>query len=196
MGSPFEPMEEPQEQFCGRLIRITTQKMKLQNGKEVTFEKAERSPGVRILVTDESRMLMTKEWRTENNDWDYRLPGGKVCDSLDEYVQAMQNDMDELAKNAAKKELEEETSLNLPIESFEQIHHSVCGATIVWDLYYFLVKLPKDEVKELDSITTHEGEETHPQWLSFEEVKKLCVDGNVKEDRTVSVVLRFLASKS
>lgn len=195
MGSLFEPIEEPQEKFRSHMIRITLQRMKLQNGKEVTFEKAERAPGVRILVRNASRILLTKEWRSENDHWDFRLPGGKVFDSLDEYLQGLSTgNIDDFARGAAQKELNEETSFDLPLQSFEQIHRSVCGATIIWDLYYFLVKLPKDQVKELDSITTHEGEQMHPQWFSLSEVKNLCLTGQVREDRTVGVLLRYLGT--
>ena len=195
MGSSFEPIGVPQEKFRGHLIRISTQRMKLRSGKELVFEMAERPPGVRILVTDGTRILLTKEWRSESNDWDYRLPGGKVFDSVDEYLQGTSTgNIDDFARDTAKKELKEETSLDLSLDSFGQIHRSICGATIVWDLYYFLVKLPKEQVRELDAITTLEGEQTHPQWFSFDDVRKLCIDGHVREDRTVGVLFRYLES--
>jgi hypothetical protein len=51
------------------------------------FEKAVRAPGVRLIIANKPsrKLLLTREFRSELNDWDYRLPGGKVFDTLDEY---------------------------------------------------------------------------------------------------------------
>ncbi len=42
------------------------------------FETAVRSPGVRLIIVKDNQMLITKEFRGELDDYDYRLPGGKV----------------------------------------------------------------------------------------------------------------------
>jgi hypothetical protein len=44
-----------------------------------------------MIITDGSRILITKEWRNEQNGFDYRLPGGKVFDSLREYEEKLQS---------------------------------------------------------------------------------------------------------
>src|SRR5262245_50284096 len=80
------PMEKPKEQSRGRIFRLITQRMRLSDGSELDFEFAERAPGVRVLLTDGKNILLTKEWRVEIHAWDYRLPGGKVVDSLKEYL--------------------------------------------------------------------------------------------------------------
>lgn len=50
------------------------------------FEVARRAPGVRVIVHDakEQKVLLTREFRRELDAWDYRLPGGKVFDTLNE----------------------------------------------------------------------------------------------------------------
>jgi len=53
--------------------------------KEVVFETARRAPGVRLIIVRDGQMLITREFRNELDDYDYRLPGGKVFDTLDEY---------------------------------------------------------------------------------------------------------------
>lgn len=190
-------LDKPVEQYRGRLIRIATQRMGFPDMKEKAFEFAERAPGVRILVTDGERILLTKEWRSETQNWDHRLPGGKVFDSLDEYLSEKEKS-DEVMQNhavlAAQKELLEETSLQVPVDSFTHIGRSVAGATVVWDLHYYLVHIPKQE-GSISKITTDEGEQTHPEWYTHEQVKALCVDGQVQEDRSVAVLLRYLLSQ-
>jgi len=190
-------LDKPVEQYRGKLIRIATQRMGFPDASEKTFEFAERAPGVRILVTDGERILLTKEWRSETQNWDHRLPGGKVFDTLEEYLVEKEKGDEHLqawALAAARKELSEETSLQMPADSFKHIGRSVAGATVVWDLHYYLVEMAKQE-GTLPGITTGEGEQTHPEWFTHEQVKALCIAGHIQEDRTVAVLLRYLISK-
>lgn len=195
--SPIIAVGMPKEQYRGKIIRVATQQMRFRDGIEREFEFAERSPGVRILVSNGGEILLTREWRSETTNWDYRLPGGKVFDSLKDHLSQSENvtpNLSHLAALAAKKELHEETGLDFPLELFKHIHCSGCGATIIWDLHYYLVEISKQNV-ELKSITTSEGEQTHPQWVSYETVKKLCFESKIQEDRTVAVLLRYLFSQ-
>lgn len=191
-------LDKPVEQYRGRLIRVATQRMGFPDASEKQFEFAERAPGVRILVTDGERILLTKEWRTETQNWDHRLPGGKVFDTLEDYLVEKEKGEERLqawALAAAHKELAEETSLQLPAESFKHVGRSIAGATVVWDLHYYLVEVPKQE-GTLPGITTGEGEQTHPAWFTYEQVKVLCTEGHVQEDRSVAMLLRYLLSKT
>ncbi len=195
-----EILEPSREQYRGRLIRVATQRVRFSNGKESTFEFAERSPGVRTLVTDGKKILLTKEWRSETASWDYRLPGGKVFDSLGEYL-AMKDrpdfDINVKAAEAARKELVEETLLNLPPEAFHPLHLSICGATVIWDLHYYLAHAIQADIDSRPiSVQTEEGEHTHPEWFTDEAVKALCLNGAVQEDRTAAVLLRYILSKN
>lgn len=190
-------LDKPVEKYSGKMIRIATQRMGFPDTTEKTFEFAERAPGVRILVTDGERILLTKEWRGETQNWDHRLPGGKVFDSLKEYLSGKEQGdsyMQDQALLAAQKELSEETSIRLPIESFKHLGKSVAGATVVWDLHYYMANVPKQEGL-LSEITTEEGEQTKPQWFTYEQVQALCLDGSVQEDRSVAALLRYLLSQ-
>lgn len=78
--------------------------------KHVKRKMVRRPPGIRALIVNEKKeMLLSKEFRYELNDWDYRLPGGKVFDSLEEYKKALENDtvMDGVIKTVPKEVLEE-----------------------------------------------------------------------------------------
>src|SRR5262245_27575618 len=80
----------------------------------VTFEAAVRSPGTRLLIECEKEnqkgLLMTREMRREMGGYDYRLLGGKVFDTLEEYEMFRTEDADMLprAQAAARKEGKEE----------------------------------------------------------------------------------------
>jgi hypothetical protein len=68
------------------------------------FEVARRTPGVRLIIPDYAteKILLTKEFRRELNDFDYRLPGGKVFDTLDEFELHRASGSDILGAGASK----------------------------------------------------------------------------------------------
>ena len=104
------------------------------------FEIARRSPWVRLIITDWKRVLLTKEFRHEHNGYDYRLPGGKVFDTLADFNKKIENNenIDDYAKTAAINECLQETWLI--VKSIEPIIISRAWSTIERDLHYFLIK--------------------------------------------------------
>jgi ADP-ribose pyrophosphatase len=173
-GSTFEIVEQPTR--IGDVIK--------------NFEFARRSPGVRLLIIDGRKILLTREFRSELNDYDYRLPGGKVFNSMKEYRSALDKGEDilEHAKRAAKAECLEETGI--AAKSIKHFLTSNAGATVTWDLFYFIVDDFEESKQKLDL-----GEVIYPEWKTFEEAKEMCLNGEVKEDRSVGVLLRFLLSR-
>jgi len=170
----------------GKLIEVVQEEVK-QNGKIKTFEFARRSPGVRLIIPQDDNIFLTKEFRREIKDYDYRLPGGKVYDSLDEYNNSLKSGADiiEVAKKAAIKEAYEEVGIEVSDISF--MYKSICGATVVWDLFYFLVKNFTKTNQHLE-----EGEDIQVETFSLEEVKKMCFDGKIREERSALILLRYL----
>lgn len=175
--------------YRGDLFEMVQEDFEFSN-KIKTFEYARRGPGTRIiLVSPEKKMLLTREYRRELNSYDIRLPGGKVFDSLAEFETARKSNMSmlDLAKRAAKRELEEETGFQAL--QLEFIAISKCGATIQWDLYYFLCTswlLPKEEFQ------TQEGEDISVVWENYSNAKHFCLDGTISEERSAINILRYL----
>ncbi|MFS8160251.1 MAG: NUDIX hydrolase, partial [Candidatus Roizmanbacteria bacterium] len=134
--------------YQGRIIEVVEEKVTL-GDREVTFEFARRSPGTRMIIqTSDGNFLITREKRREVSDkWDYRLPGGKVFDTLTEYNKAIENG-DDLAEQARKGcVIEAREEVGIEPENMDLFHISKAGATVVWDLYYFVIK----SYKELES---------------------------------------------
>ncbi len=192
-----KPIGEPRERYRGRLLRIVDQDVQFGDGTVKTFERAERAPGVRVLVSYQQRILLTKEFRSEQAEFDFRLPGGKVFDSVAEFVSYVKHtdaNIVDVARSAAKKELFEETTLDVDENQFTLFHRSVCGATVLWDLYYFVVHVAGGQ-EFFEKIATHEGEVLEPMWVLPLDAMQMCLNGNIKEDRSVSVLLRFLLTE-
>lgn len=151
------------------------------------FERFRRSPGVRlIIVSPEGKLLATREFRQETGSYDLRLPGGKVCDTLEEYkaLLASSEDLIEAAKRAAIKEAREETGLE--IRNPEFVVKAVAGATVEWDLYYFLGR----EYRKLEGGQQLEhGEDIETFWMGPTEVGEAITAGQMHEWRTAGVLL-------
>ena len=172
----------------GNILELVQQDMQI-GSKVVTFEKARRASGVRlIIISPDNKILLSKEWRIELKDWDFRLPGGKVFDKLTDYNNflSIKRDILKQAEEAAIKEASEE--VGIVVKSLKHFHTSRCGATVEWDLYYFVVKdFSKNEIQKLEH-----GENIEVGWYTFKDAKEILLSGKVKEDRSVGVLLRFI----
>ncbi|MFA6268763.1 MAG: NUDIX domain-containing protein [archaeon] len=178
--------------FQGQIFEVIKKLMKKGN-KVVEFEIARRAPGTRLIIIKNDKVLLSKEFRYELNDYDYRLPGGKVFDTLKEYKQAMTQSQDVLlrAKKAAEKECLEETGIVPKNINFFYLSHSG-GPTVEWDLYYFIV----DSFEEnAGGQKLGLGEDIKTEWKTQKEIEELCVENKINEDRTVGVLFKFFRSK-
>mgnify|MGYP006422791831 CR=1 FL=1 len=182
------PIGEEKVIHQGHIIEIVQQDHQV-GDRVIPFEKARRSPGVRMIIVKDGKMLLSKEYRTELGGDDYRLPGGKVFDKLEEYNEALKGEVDlvEVARGAVERECVEETGH--ACLSAKHIHTTSPGATISWDLYYFVVE--EFEVNA-DGQQLEGGEVIEPMWFGLDEVKEMCLDGRVQEERTAAVLMRYL----
>ena len=160
------------------------------------FEVARRAPGVRLIICDKTngKVLLTKEYRQELGEWDYRLPGGKVFDSLEEYETYRQSgdDIVEAAKKQAINEAQQEAGIE--VADLELYKKSVLGATVEWDLYVFEATSWQASVhgQELEV-----GEKIEANnWFTYEEVNHMILDGAMQEERIALILLQWLEKQT
>jgi 8-oxo-dGTP pyrophosphatase MutT (NUDIX family) len=187
----FEFIKE-EIKYKGKIIELVHETF-LSNGKEINLEKGRRSPGTRLIIeTPDGQFLISKEERP-GLGLDFRLPGGKVFNSLNEYNEFLSlkkddNEILERAKVAAINEAREEAGID-PIE-MEEFCISSCGGSFEWDLYYFIVKKYNEVGQKLE-----EHEKIESVKISKDELIELALSGGIKEDRSVSVILKYLHKK-
>lgn len=170
--------------YQGRIVEVV--EFSSPDGKRV-FEKARRAPGTRLIIpVGADEILLTKEFRQEANGYDFRLPGGKVFDSLDEYNTFLKSgaDIAEPAMKKAKEEAQQETGII--VTKISPFHVSVLGATMEWDLHYFVVEAYTEGRQDLE-----QGEDIEVVKVSRDEAKKMCLDGRIGEERSALVLLRY-----
>lgn len=150
-----------------------------------------RPPGIRALIVDKEnkKILSSKEFRYELNEWDYRLPGGKVFDSLADYKKSLENNdvLSHVEKTVPKEVLEE---IGLIVKNPKLLKISKDGAGVIWDLYYYEIT---DYETSNDGPKLEENELVDGYiWASFDEVIKLCINHLIHEDRTVGMLLTYI----
>ncbi|MDO4781557.1 MAG: NUDIX domain-containing protein [Candidatus Saccharibacteria bacterium] len=159
------------------------------------WEKAVRAPGVRLILDDQKagKILLTREFRRELGDYDYRLPGGKVFDSLAElqaYTESRQ-DIIEAAVKKAIQEAREETGYK--IIDPELVAKSTLGATVEWDLYVFAVT---NFQRHEEGQALEEGEDIETdRWFTYQEAREMILSGKMQEERIALALLRYLYAK-
>lgn len=160
--------------------------------KDLTIELVRRPPGVRAIIEKDGKLMLNREYRYELKDWDYRLPGGKVFDSLEEFQTALESDtVEESAYGKLAEEVLEEADIK--VEDFRLFAVSQCGLTVEWDLYYFIV----DKFQVLPSFYSEEKQKSEFEyiehvWLTFEQVKQLVFQGKMQEDRSISMLFKYM----
>lgn len=174
----------------GKIIEVVQREVE-QGGKVRIFEFARRSPGIRLIIPQGQEILLSKEFRYEMEGYDYRLPGGKVFDSLDVYNAAIRTGVDigDAAKRAAIKEAREEAGIE--VKDIVFLHKSVCGATVEWDLFYFVVNDFEKVSQNLE-----DGEDIKIEAVDRRRAKEMCLDGAIGEERSALVLLRYLSRTS
>ena len=171
----------------------TEEEHTINNQKKIIKRKmVRRPPGVRALIlnkNDNQKMLLSKEFRYELDKWDYRLPGGKVFDTLDLYKEAIaRNDVQKYVDKSVAKEVLEEVGLIVKSQKLLKISHD--GAGVIWDLFYYEIK---DYEESLDGAHLEENEFVEGYvWKSFDEIIKMCIEQKINEERSVGVLLSYI----
>ncbi len=159
----------------------------------VIFEAAVRAPGIRLLIETQKdgtkALLMTKEIRREAGGVDYRLPGGKVFDSLSELDTHRDGgqDITPVALKVAQKEGKEEVGIDGG--EFTALGVSKAGASVEWDLHYFAVRNAVIGEQDLE-----DGEQIQTIVLSAQEIFEKLSNGEVQEGRSAEKLWLWLTN--
>jgi len=161
------------------------------------FEVARRAPGVRIIIDDKEnkKILLTKEFRRELSAHDFRLPGGKVFNTLDEYSAYREGGEDILAAAESQAKVEAAEEAGIDISELQLVRKSALGATVEWDLYVFetLVWQPHKDGQQLKDDEPQDI--TDASFYDYAAVKKMILDGHMQEERIALILLQWITKQ-
>jgi len=161
------------------------------------FEVARRAPGVRLIITDKSKkqVLLTREHRWELGGYDYRLPGGKVFDTVKEFEQFRKTGQEILkaATEKAKQEAAEEAGVQ--VQQLQLFKKSMLGATVEWDLYVFEA-MQWQPHKDGQNLKEDERMGIDVAFYDYAQVEQMILNGDMQEERIGLILLQWLKKQA
>jgi ADP-ribose pyrophosphatase len=150
--------------------------VEVESGRTRTFEYIWRIDGTRtIVVNNSNEILLTKEYRHELQDFDWRLPGGKLDYS------------DEPIIEAASRELKEETGVTA--KNWRYLWATAPDATVRFKRHFLVALDISLGVQNLG-----EGENISLSWFSPAVVEEMALTGKIREEISALSVLRYIHS--
>jgi len=168
-----ETMLESREIFNGRVIRVTVDKVQLEDGTTSMREIVHHHGGACILPVDaDGSVTMVRQFRYAFGEEIWELPAGKL-------------EADEDPFEAAKRELSEECGLTA--DNF--IDLGVVYATVGYDsekIYLWAATGLHSTAQHLDA-----GEFLDVVKMPFDEALGLVMDGTIKDSKTQVALLKY-----
>ena len=166
-----------QEIFSGHVVRLTLDKVELENGRSAMREVVHHRGGACIAaLTEKDELYLVRQYRYALGQELWELPAGKLEEGEDPF-------------KAAKRELEEECGLKA--DQYIDLHPfyptvGYCSEVI----YTWLARGLHPVPMHLD-----EDEFLTPTKMPLEEVCRMVLEGEIRDGKTVAAVLKIKALK-
>ena len=166
-----------QEIFSGHVVRLTLDKVELENGRSAMREVVHHRGGACIAaLTEKDELYLVRQYRYALGQELWELPAGKLEEGEDPF-------------EAAKRELEEECGLNA--DQYIDLHPfyptvGYCSEVI----YTWLARGLHPVPMHLD-----EDEFLTPTKMPLDEVCRMVLNGEIRDGKTVAAVLKIKALK-
>ena len=166
-----------QEIFSGHVVRLTLDKVELENGRSAMREVVHHRGGACIAaLTEKDELYLVRQYRYALGQELWELPAGKLEEGEDPF-------------EAAKRELEEECGLKA--DQYIDLHPfyptvGYCSEVI----YTWLARGLHPVPMHLD-----EDEFLTPTKMPLEEVCRMVLDGEIRDGKTMAAGLKIKALK-
>ena len=164
---------DSKEIFAGRVIRVTLDTVRLENGHTSTREVVHHHGGACIMpVTDNDEIYMVRQFRYALGEEVWELPAGKL-----------EKDEDPFA--AAKRELEEECGLTAD----EYTSLGVLYPTVGYDSEKIYIWMARGLHKTGQHLDDDEFLDVHK--VPFEKALAMVEDNTIRDSKTIAGILRY-----
>ncbi|MFZ0479575.1 MAG: NUDIX domain-containing protein [Terriglobales bacterium] len=162
----------------GKHFKAYHETVEISPGKAIDFEYVWRIDGTRsIVINSTGELLLTREYRHELKDCDWRLPGGKL-DSIDERI-----------IDAASRELQEETGI--VAKSWEYLWPTTPDATVRFQRHFLLATDILVGPQHLQ-----DGERISLSWFSAAAVVRMALEGQIREEISALSLLKYIHNRN
>ncbi|MBE7088892.1 MAG: NUDIX hydrolase [Clostridiales bacterium] len=159
--------------YDGKVVKLFLDKVKLPDESLANREIIKHSGGAAILLVDDNRVLLVKQFRYAYNEEIYEIPAGKLEDLENPEI-------------AAVRELEEETGfVATKVDLLAKIFPTPGYTNEVIYIYHAKEYLKKQQ--KLDS-----GEFLKVEFIEIEKVLQMIDKGEICDAKTVTAVYKYL----
>lgn len=160
------------EVFRGRNFAVRQEDVELPGGEVEVHEHVWRTDGTRIIALDQDRrVLLTREYRHEQGEWDWRVPGGKI-------------DSGETPEQAATREFREEAGFEAKTMRF--LWATTPDSTVRYQRFFFLATNLTEVEAEREV-----GEQMTVHWVGLDEACEKALSGEIREEIAALALLRL-----
>lgn len=159
----------------GRIIDYYQDAIRLPNGNETVYDFiGHKGAAAMIAVREDGKLLMVRQWRNAIERYTLEIPAGGL------------NSIDEPTKEAAIRELREETGyIATEVQFLLRIHTTVAFCNEGIDIY-LARGLKRHESQELD-----EDEFVDVGAYSLEELVQMIYDGKIEDAKTICAIMTY-----
>lgn len=171
--SNFEKQIKENVIFDGKILKLVCDDVQLQNGAMAKREIVHHHGGAAVLLVDNGKVLLVKQFRYSYGKELYEIPAGKLEENEDEMI-------------AAARELEEETGYRAKLQHLMDIYPTPGYADEIIHIYL---------AKEFERAKQHldENEFLDVVFKDLDEVEKMISNGEICDAKTVCAVLKYLS---
>ncbi len=158
--------------FKGKVITLTVDDVLCSNDIKSKREVVHHNGGAAILVVVDNKVLLEKQFRYPFNDYIYEIPAGKL-------------ELNEDPKEAAKRELEEETGLiATDITELGEMYPSVGYTNEVIKLY-LVTKVTKGNLNlDIDEVIDIE-------YIDLNKVNEMILNNEIVDAKTICALYKY-----
>lgn len=159
----------------GKIIDYYQDMIKLPNGNEAIYDFIKhKGAAAMIAVREDGKLLMVRQWRNAIERYTLEIPAGGL------------NSVDEPTKEAATRELKEETGyIAENVQFLLRIHTTVAFCSEGIDIY-LATGLKRHESQHLD-----EDEFVDVGAYTLEELVQMIYDGKIEDAKTICAIMTY-----
>lgn len=158
--------------YDGKILKLTVDTVSLPDGREAARECVRHCGGAAVLLIEDGKVALVKQYRYLYGKEIYEIPAGKLEEG-------------EEPEKGAARELEEETGYRAEVEKLLEIYPSPGYTDEV--IHIFLAKNARFVGSHTD-----DGEFLNCEFIPLERVVKMLESGEMCDAKTVAAVYKYL----